>query len=201
MDLIEDLIIDISKMQKDFYDEIEKEVTHKINYSSKRIDHLYKDTQLSSEFMNYFEIYIIRISSLINSDRIDELSNEYRELYLRVRDKERKSLKEKIVRYKTSTEEGKVPIQKCINDLLGFRIVTNADYRNNADFKKMCEKLKKDKVIYSFYTRTDEDYKGIHLYFKNKSNLYLPWELQIWHQGHMRSNYESHLLHKKNYLK
>lgn len=200
MNTIKRLIIDISDIQKEFYDDLKKEITPKINYRSKRIDHLYKDTQLSNKFINYYKIYIKRISDLSDSYIIENLTDEYCQLRLRVRDKETRSLKEKISRHMQSKTEGKIAIQKCINDLLGFRIITDSDYRNNNEFKNICKELKKNKIIYNFYTRSDGDYKAIHLYFKNKSNMYLPWELQIWNKNHVRDNKKSHKIHKKNYL-
>lgn len=198
MDEIKGLIINISDIQKDFYINLEeKEVKHRINYSKKRIDDFYKDSQLVDLFVGYYDIYSIEISNLVFSKTIRELQYDYSDYLLRVRVKEKKSLTEKIDRYKNNHTQGRVSIQKCINDILGFRIITGSNYIGDEKFKAMCENLQKDKVISRFYVKNEGDYKGIHLYFKNKSNLYLPWELQIWFKNHERDNTESHKSHKK----
>lgn len=77
----------------------------------------------------------------------------------------------KLDKYYQGKEKGKMPIQKCINDILGFRIITDTNLMDSEEWNGICEELKKEKVIYFFYNRKDGDYKGIHIYFKGKSNL------------------------------
>lgn len=38
------------------------------------------------------------------------------------------------------------------------------------------------------------------IYFKNKSNFYFPWELQIWDEGDVHSNIRNHELFKRNFV-
>jgi uncharacterized phage-associated protein len=99
--------------------------------------------------------------------------------------KAQNSIEFKIQNYKTERHEfGKIPINKCINDLFGIRIFLR-------------EPLTFDEV-YSFiedtypnrYRCIDSskfDYKAVHLYFK-ENNQSFPWELQIWNMCDMDSN-------------
>lgn len=110
--------------------------------------------------------------------------------------KAQNSIEYKIQSYKTDRHEsGRVPINKCINDLLGIRIIL--------DFPLTFEE------IYSFIEATYPgkyrcinssklDYKAVHLYFKG-SNHSFPWELQIWNQCDVESNFASHQKYKQEY--
>ncbi|WP_211349797.1 hypothetical protein [Vibrio tasmaniensis] len=44
----------------------------------------------------------------------------------------------------------------------------------------------------NWYVRDKEGYKGLHINFKNRSNFYFPWELQIWDRDDLESNVENH---------
>ena len=110
--------------------------------------------------------------------------------------KAQNSIEFKIQNYKTERHEfGKIPINKCINDLFGIRIFLR-------------EPLTFDEV-YSFiedtypnrYRCIDSskfDYKAVHLYFK-ENNQSFPWELQIWNMCDMDSNFSSHKKYKQEY--
>jgi len=110
--------------------------------------------------------------------------------------KAQNSIEFKIQNYKTEQHEfGKIPINKCINDLFGIRIFLR-------------EPLTFDEV-YSFiedtypnrYRCIDSskfDYKAVHLYFK-ENNQSFPWELQIWNMCDMDSNFSSHKKYKQEY--
>ena len=110
--------------------------------------------------------------------------------------KAQNSIEFKIQNYKTERHEfGKIPINKCINDLFGIRIFLR-------------EPLTFDEV-YSFiedtypnrYRCIDSskfDYKAVHLYFK-ENNQSFPWELQIWNMCDMDSNFSSQKKYKQEY--
>ncbi|MDZ7857451.1 hypothetical protein [Sphaerotilus sp.] len=40
---------------------------------------------------------------------------------------------------------------------------------------------------------------GLHVYFKNKSNFYFPWELQIWDIQDIASNIQNHEKFKRGF--
>lgn len=44
-------------------------------------------------------------------------------------------------------------------------------------------------------------YIGIHIYFKNSSNFYYPWELQVWDEKDAKANIENHMAYKRNFVR
>lgn len=53
----------------------------------------------------------------------------------------------------------------------------------------------------NWYLRDVDGYIGIHVYFKNVSNFYYPWELQIWDIKDAKYNIENHRFYKRNFVK
>lgn len=110
--------------------------------------------------------------------------------------KTQNSIAYKIERYKTDRHEfGKIPINKCINDLFGIRIIleTTSPYGEiHSLMQNMC--VGKYRCINS----SKNDYKAIHLYFK-KDNRSFPWELQVWKKCDVESNFISHKNYKQEY--
>lgn len=53
----------------------------------------------------------------------------------------------------------------------------------------------------NWYLRDQDGYVGIHIYFKNASNFYYPWELQIWDEKDAESNIKSHQDFKRSFVK
>ncbi|GAB2577697.1 hypothetical protein GCM10026986_02590 [Nitrincola alkalisediminis] len=53
----------------------------------------------------------------------------------------------------------------------------------------------------NWYLRDREGgYRGLHVYFKNKSNFYFPWELQIWDEADVGSNIVNHEKFKRGFI-
>ena len=90
-------------------------------------------------------------------------------------------------------ENGKIPINKCLNDFLGFRIFVDDLESIYDSLQKSILKTQKIKI----YLREDDKYRAIHIYFKNGRNVYFPWELQIWDIKDSISNEISHREHKQ----
>lgn len=90
-------------------------------------------------------------------------------------------------------EYGGVPLNKCLNDFLGFRILVS-------DLDSLYERLMSDndlKGVVKLLLREDGLYRGLHLYFKNGKNKFFPWELQIWDKSQAEQNELSHSEHKQ----
>lgn len=106
------------------------------------------------------------------------------------------SIEFKIQNYKTEKHEfGKVPINKCFNDLFGIRILLS----NPLTFDEIYNFI--DKTYCGKYKCIDSskgDYKATHIYFK-KDNKAFPWELQIWNECDRESNFKSHKNYKQDY--
>ncbi|MCL2861578.1 MAG: hypothetical protein FWE22_04110 [Firmicutes bacterium] len=120
----------------------------------------------------------------------------------RVRIKDGKSIQFKIPEYMKRKEEGKVPIQDCLNDIFGIRIITD-EFINTSEIKEFIEKNYSNneiKVIDSSKKIGENEYKATHLYFKN-DNYSFRWELQVWFKDFVKSNEASHKKHKQAYTK
>lgn len=191
---IVDIIRLIDELHVYFNKEVCKDFPSGINFGKKQVNHLIETYNLKNTFFTHLDKYYPNLRKYTQEDRFINLDLDFRI-------KERESLVYKLNKYYHGNEKGKMPIQKCINDILGFRIITESNLMDSEEFSEICEKLKKEKIIYFYYKRQDGDYQGIHLYFKGKSNNYLPWELQIWYNEHEEANRLSHAKHKQYYLK
>lgn len=202
MDGISQLIISINKIQLDFYKDIgSQDLIPKINYKKNQISHLVTDKKLSNSFFDYLTGYYFFASQLINSDIIAELSDQYSDLNLTMRLKSIVSLQNKIEKYYHGKLLGKTPIQKCVNDIIGFRIILNQDCSKNPSFIQMCDDHRRKNIIRKYYFKEDSGYRGMHIYFNAQSNLFLPWELQVWYDEDEAANYRSHRKYKQTYFR
>lgn len=110
--------------------------------------------------------------------------------------KAQNSIEYKIQNYKTDRHEfGKIPINKCINDLFGVRIILDAPLTFE-EVRAFIEETYQGK--YRCIDSSKLDYKAIHLYFR-ENNQSFPWELQIWNRCNMESNFVSHKKYKQEY--
>ena len=56
-------------------------------------------------------------------------------------------------------------------------------------------------ILKKSYLRDKDGYVGSHIYFKNKSNLYYPREVQLWDQKDVNSNIASHIKYKREFVR
>lgn len=104
----------------------------------------------------------------------------------------------KIWHYRLAKKElGKVNANKCLNDLMGFRILTENFVHDDNTINEI--KLMLDKTNVKIHNSSKGDYKATHVYFQNGNNIYFPWELQIWNIVDHDININSHALHKQSY--
>lgn len=148
---------------------------------------LVRDIRNDVDIFTYISSYRSFLSGALSTNQFDipRVSN---------RVKAQNSLESKIQRYIDDKEEhGLSPINKCVNDLFGVRIVYNGtiyfdDFKNHIKSRfdlKCIEALRKG-------------YKAIHIYFK-KDNYSFPWELQVWEESYSNSNLISHHKYKQDY--
>ena len=107
------------------------------------------------------------------------------------------SIYDKVNRY--LARENQYPVNNILNDIFGARIILPS-----ADVTDIMEKLDDWKTDYSlknWYLRDIDGYIGVHVYFKNASNFYYPWELQIWDKNDAKANIVNHQLYKRNFVK
>lgn len=107
------------------------------------------------------------------------------------------SILDKIERFKQRSEG--YPVNSILNDIFGVRIIVSSE-----DIAEVMDKLDEWKEKYglkNWYLRDKDEYVGIHIYFKNSSNTYYPWELQIWDKKDAENNIQSHRKYKRNFVK
>ena len=106
------------------------------------------------------------------------------------------SILAKIEKFK-SCNEG-YPVNSVLNDIFGARIIVDSD-----TIQKVMEQLdvwKSEKHLKNWYLCDKDEYIGIHIYFKNESNFYYPWELQIWDKKDAENNISSHQKYKRYFV-
>lgn len=110
--------------------------------------------------------------------------------------KAQNSIEAKIQNYKTQRHEfGKVPINKCFNDLFGVRIFL----KNPLTYDEISAFI--EETYHGKYKCIDSskfEYKATHLYFK-EGNTNFQWELQIWNECDRENNLNSHKKYKQEY--
>jgi Region found in RelA / SpoT proteins len=110
--------------------------------------------------------------------------------------KTRESIDDKIERF--STREDQYPVNNWLNDIFGARILLTAT--EITAIMDLLDDWQDELSLKNWYFRNKQGYKGLHIYFKNKSNFYFPWELQIWDTEDIRSNIQNHEKFKRNFI-
>lgn len=113
-----------------------------------------------------------------------------------IRTKAKNSIEYKIKNYMENHENGKVPINKCFNDLFGIRIISKDGLTYNEIENLITNKYSNVKCINS----SKKEYKATHIYFK-KNNFSFQWELQIWNKIDEINNIQSHERYKQDYVR
>lgn len=134
---------------------------------------------------------------------LHEAINDYlffadiKDIHFYYRVKTAESIYDKINRY--LARENQYPVNNILNDIFGARMILPSEcigeILNHLDEYKDKYQLK------NWYLRDVDGYIGIHIYFKNSSNFYYPWELQIWDIKDAKANIESHRLYKREFVK
>ena len=115
--------------------------------------------------------------------------------YYRVKTSE--SILDKIHRY--SQNEDKYPVNNWMNDIFGARMILTRD--DLQEVEELLDGWQEEYGLKNWYMREKDDYRGLHIYFKNKSNFYFPWELQLWDENDVDKNIKVHRLHERNFVK
>ena len=138
------------------------------------------------EFINQNNIKLLMEFKKFNSENAT----------VNVRTKAKNSIEFKIENYIKNHENGKVPINKCFNDLFGLRIICNKELSFDEILNLINTKYDNLKCIYSLRN----GYKATHIYFR-KGNYAFQWELQIWNKIDEKNNINSHEKYKQDYVK
>ncbi|NLC65722.1 MAG: hypothetical protein GX752_02115 [Clostridium sp.] len=144
------------------------------------------------EYYNYCNIFMIEQKINLKS-----VTNKN----IRARIKDIDSLMAKIHK-KRFEKNGRFPINKVINDIVGFRIIdSNFEQNNKKKLLKLIKELTdKGKIKIRILNREGKEYKATHIYFKGINNYCFPIELQIWDEADKETNIKAHNLYKQNYI-
>ena len=109
--------------------------------------------------------------------------------------KNRNSIEYKIKNYIENHENGKITINKCLNDLFGIRIIC----KDQIDFSQINHLVKEKYDKLKCIDSSKIEYKATHIYFK-QSNFEFQWELQLWNEDDEINNIRSHEKYKQDYV-
>ncbi|MCL2197450.1 MAG: hypothetical protein FWB80_00855 [Defluviitaleaceae bacterium] len=129
------------------------------------------------------------INDYLISQNLDNIT-----FYYRVKTSE--SILDKIKRFSNNVD--KYPVNNWMNDIFGARMILCKE-----DIGQVHEMLDDWQELFglkNWYLRDKDDYRGLHIYFKNRSNFYFPWELQLWDENDVERNIQNHRLLKRGFV-
>ena len=129
----------------------------KINLKNNQVCDLLDNEKMLNTIFNYREF--INENNIQLSLDFKQFNNEKAKVNIRA--KTRNSIEQKMKNYMQKDEKGKVPLNKCFNDLFGIRIICTEEVTNNDINKLVQNKFKDLKCIDS----SKKEYKATHIYF------------------------------------
>lgn len=167
-----------------------------INFKRNLVSHIVENPNIMNNIVKYLS-FLSEVSPEIELD-----STAFKISTPKMRVKNINSIETKINRYYTSPElNGKSPINKCLNDLLGFRIIINCDFTHNDIENWINNKYNALSTVSLKCTDSSKcGYIATHIYFHKKGdNSIFPWELQIWKKSDEINNINQHKIYKQEY--
>ena len=168
-----------------------KEVSS-VNFSMKRttVADIYTDDVIYTNIQEYLQFLNSRSAAITFDFSFICRYN------VTARVKAKNSIEYKLKNYMTDKHEhGKIPVNKCLNDLFGVRIFLE-DRLEYSEINQFVQETYKGK--YRCIDSSKLEYKATHIYFK-ENNESFPWELQIWNKEESKENFESHKRYKQEY--
>lgn len=164
----------------------------RINLHNKQVCDVIQDELILNSIFKYREF--------INKNNI-QLIMDFKQFNtntskVNIRTKNKNSIEYKIRKYTEKKEKGKIPIDKCLNDLFGIRIICKEKLSYDEIKTAIESKYNNLKCIDS----SKQEYKATHIYFKI-DNYQFQWELQVWNSDDEKNNIYSHEKYKQDYIK
>lgn len=184
MERIKKLVSEINRIHQDFSTKY---------FESGAIDKV----KLSRTIKNVPPSHIYKYRLTLHESINDYLMTADIDIKYFYRVKTRESIDDKIQRYEQ--REDQYPVNNWLNDIFGARIVLTAS--EVAEIMDALDDWQDELNLKNWYLRDKEGYKGLHIYFKNRSNFYFPWELQIWDVEDLESNIANHEKFKRAFIK
>ena len=171
------------------------------NLANKNIIDVYtlnkNEEYIELEFKEYMSSYMKTLDELYM--KIMLRINEECNLIIRGRVKSTESINLKMSK-KAKQDSGKFSINRCLNDLLGLRIIDSNYNKNIVILEEYLNELKDNQNIrIRNLNRENKGYRAYHIYFRGLDNRYFPVELQIWNKHNEDTNLKSHEMYKKEY--
>ncbi|MBD1577649.1 GTP pyrophosphokinase [Vibrio sp. S11_S32] len=183
INLVKQLINEVNRLHLQFFRDY---------FEAGRIEPMNLFCTISKVPVNHIYTYRLTLHESIN----DYLMTADIDIKYFYRVKTRESIDDKISRY--SMRDDQYPVNNWLNDIFGARVILSAD-----EIESIMEQLdgwQEELNLKNWYLRDKEGYRGLHVYFKNKSNFYFPWELQIWDINDLQSNIENHEKFKRSFM-
>lgn len=181
---------------------IVKELISEINRIHRDFSIAYFDTgtiekvNLSRTISNVPAVHIYKYRLVLHEAINDYLMMADIDLKYFYRVKTRESIDDKVERY--TNRENQYPVNNWLNDIFGARIILSKPEID--EIMEVLDEWQDELSLKNWYLRDKEGYKGLHIYFKNRSNFYFPWELQIWDKDDLQSNVENHERFKRHFI-
>ena len=164
----------------------------KINMKNTTVFDVHSNQKIFNVILNYREF--MYTNNMVLMIDFDFFNTEKAKVNIRI--KTRNSIEYKLENYTKNHENGKIPLNKCLNDLFGIRIITEF----NANYKEIKEFIKRQYPKLKVIDSSKGQYKAIHIYFK-EDNYQFQWELQIWKKEDEEKNIKSHEIYKQDYAR
>ena len=193
MEELKRLILRIIKENKRINDKWKISENYKpLNMDKKLVRDLYNNPLLLSIVFNYRNLIL---------ETVDNPSMLFSDLNLKSeissRLKNVNSIQFKIEDYYKNHQGGKIPVNKCLNDILGIRIIL----KENVSLDNIISYVEKEFPDLKVIDSSKKDYKAIHIYFGKGNNYLFRWKLQIWLEKDEINNLISHHRYKQDYIK
>lgn len=164
---------------------------------SSEYQHVNYSTTNVRDINNEIKNQIVKYRSFISDATVDlflSLGEKFQTCKVNTRIKNANSIEYKIENYNLYHVNGKVSINKCLNDICGIRVILFHPMTLDEIMKTINDKYSNLKCRNS----SKGEYKAVHLYFKNGNDCF-QWELQIWNAEDESKNLESHKKYKQEY--
>lgn len=180
---VKQLVSEINRLHQDF---------SKDYFETGRVEKVNLSRTISHVPVSHIYRYRLTLHESIN----DYLMTADIDIKYFYRVKTRESIDDKIARFRA--REDQYPVNNWLNDIFGARIILTAP--EIAAVMDLLDDWQDELHLKNWYLRNKAGYKGLHVYFKNRSNFYFPWELQIWDTEDIHSNIQSHEKFKRNFV-
>jgi len=184
LEKVEMLVQGINSVHKEFSDFYFNSEERKINLS-RTIRHIP---------LEHIKSYRLNLHESINDYIWKLLDRDFKFVY---RVKTTESVDDKIERY--SQKANQAPVSNWLNDLFGARIIVSDELYEQIKNSLHCWEEKFG--LKNWYEREVEEYRGVHIYFKNQANFHFAWELQVWKRADVEMNIASHRKYKRAFVR